>query len=277
VGSASDADGSIATRSWVSSLDGFDTSILSIGSHVITFTATDDDGAFSTDQISIRINDPPTADISSPPDGSVYSQRDTAFFDGSGSDSDGVISAFEWTSDLDGVIGSTSSFSSSSLSVGLHSISLEVTDNDGASDSVLININQTGYNVIWKSPSEGEEFKPDKRLVIKFEVFEGVTGEFVQDESVVVRVYDPDMVEIYMATYGDQSSDVRINKKRDKHYIMNYRVPDDAMGAYTIKAEFASDRPNSEFTTTFNVPISLSGLVNKALNTVKGLMNGLLT
>jgi hypothetical protein len=284
VGSVTDSDGSVATRLWSSSLDGalssdlsFDSSVLSIGAHVITFTVTDVDGAFSTDQISIRINDPPTATITAPADGSVYSQRDTVFFEGSGSDSDGVISAFEWSSNFDGVIGTTPSFNSTSLSVGMHTIGLKVTDNNGATDSTQINVNQTGYRVVWVSPSEGEEFKPDKRMIIKFEVFEGATGEFVQDDSVVLRVLDSDMVEIHTAVYGDKSNDVRIDLRPDKHYITNYRVPDYAMGTYSIKAEFASDRPNSEFTTTFNVPISLSGLVNLAINTVTDLMTGLLT
>jgi hypothetical protein len=283
-GTTTDVDGFIATLSWSSGLDGtlsnepsFDTSTLSIGTHTITFTVTDNNNATTTAQITIRINSPPTATILSPLDGSVYSQRDTAFFEGSGSDSDGTISAFEWTSNFDGVIGTTLSFSSSSLSVGFHTITLKVTDNDGSTDSAQINVNQTGYRVVWVSPSEGEEFKPDKRMIIKFEVYEGVTSGFVQDDSVAVRIFDSDMVEIHTAVYGDKSNDVRIDLQPDKHYITNYRVPDDAMGTYTIKAEFATDRPNSEFTTTFNVPISLSGLVNLAINTVTDLMTGLLT
>jgi hypothetical protein len=52
-------------------------------------------------------------------------------FTGTGSDSDGTVVAYEWASNLNGVIGNQASFSTSSLSSGTHSISFRVQDDLG--------------------------------------------------------------------------------------------------------------------------------------------------
>ncbi|MDD1696273.1 MAG: PKD domain-containing protein [Methanoregula sp.] len=58
----------------------------------------------------------------------------TVTFTGSGEDLDGSISAYEWSSNLTGVMGTSTSttYSTSSLSAGTHAISLRVKDDDGA-------------------------------------------------------------------------------------------------------------------------------------------------
>jgi hypothetical protein len=93
IGSADDLDGSIHTLSWSSSLDGtlstepsFDTSALSIGTHTITFSATDNDGAIASDQISLRINNPVSASIITPSGGSVFNPGETVSFEGGATD-----------------------------------------------------------------------------------------------------------------------------------------------------------------------------------------------
>lgn len=53
-------------------------------------------------------------------------------FSGSGSDNDGSITSFRWSSNLDGTISSQQSFTTDTLSVGTHTISFKVQDNDGA-------------------------------------------------------------------------------------------------------------------------------------------------
>jgi PKD repeat protein len=55
----------------------------------------------------------------------------TVFFNGTGSDSDGTIVAYEWTSDIDGVLSDEEDFSTTGLSVGNHTITFRVQDNDG--------------------------------------------------------------------------------------------------------------------------------------------------
>jgi hypothetical protein len=57
-------------------------------------------------------------------------QGETVTFSGHGTDSDGSIIAYEWRSSIDSVLSSSSSFSTSSLSVGTHTIYFRVQDNN---------------------------------------------------------------------------------------------------------------------------------------------------
>ncbi|NPE31796.1 hypothetical protein HNV12_28330, partial [Methanococcoides sp. SA1] len=50
---------------------------------------------------------------------------------GSGDDADGSVTAYQWTSDIDGQLSTSFSFSTSSLSIGDHSILFKVQDDDG--------------------------------------------------------------------------------------------------------------------------------------------------
>ncbi|MDH7517261.1 MAG: PKD domain-containing protein [Candidatus Thermoplasmatota archaeon] len=55
----------------------------------------------------------------------------TVSFNGHGTDSDGTIIEFEWTSSIDGQISNLEDFTYSGLSVGTHTISFRVKDNNG--------------------------------------------------------------------------------------------------------------------------------------------------
>ncbi len=52
-------------------------------------------------------------------------------FSGSGSDNDGYIAGYNWRSSIDGQLNTQSTFSTSSLSAGIHVIYFKVKDNDG--------------------------------------------------------------------------------------------------------------------------------------------------
>ncbi len=158
-GAASDPeDGNIsAAISWSSDLDGslgsgasISTSSLSPGPHTITASVTDNGGIGDIHEISITVeqiavNLPPTVSINDPADGATYTKGDNITFTGTASDpEDGDISAaINWSSDLDGNLGSGASISTSGLSLGLHSITTSVTDSGGASDSEVISITVT--------------------------------------------------------------------------------------------------------------------------------------
>jgi hypothetical protein len=73
-------------------------------------------------------NQPPTAYIVSiTPNPAVAGQQVT--FVGNGSDPDGWITHFRWTSSIDGWLSGLWNFSTSSLSVGVHNITFDVQDN----------------------------------------------------------------------------------------------------------------------------------------------------
>ncbi len=150
---SSDGDGSIISYDWAegaTSLGSGETLATSfgVGAHTVTLTVTDNDGATDTDDVIITVNpqpnQAPTANAG--PDQTVVdndgSGSEPVTLDGSGSsDSDGTIVSYAWTE------GATSLGSGATLAtsfgVGAHTVTLTVTDNDGAvdADDVLITIN----------------------------------------------------------------------------------------------------------------------------------------
>jgi ABC-type amino acid transport substrate-binding protein len=76
----------------------------------------------------IYANEPPVSTIDS-----INSYpNDKVYFNGSSTDVDGEIISYRWTSSIDGMISEQRNFSTSDLSIGYHTIILEVLDNEGA-------------------------------------------------------------------------------------------------------------------------------------------------
>ncbi len=147
-GIGSDTDGTITAYNWTSSISGmlsalqtFTCSTLPAGTHTITLTVCDDDGAWSaaataTLTINVAVNVKPTAKIMSITPSPAKNGKDVTFV-GAGNDTDGTISEYKWTSSIDGLIGSAATFTTKSLSAGTHTISFSVKDDDGEwSDAV---------------------------------------------------------------------------------------------------------------------------------------------
>ncbi|SFM68305.1 S-layer protein domain-containing protein [Methanolobus profundi] len=153
-GLGNDVDGIVTGYNWRSSIDGylnnsasFSTNALSPGVHTIYFKVQDDDDAWSEEVSSILtinegLNGKPLAIIDSiSPDPSNISE--VVDFAGSGTDIDGYVVAYNWRSDIDGQLNTSSDFSTSSLSAGEHTIYFKVQDNDGAwssevSDTIVV-------------------------------------------------------------------------------------------------------------------------------------------
>ena len=93
-------------------------------------------------------NNTPSVTISAPADGSSSTVGDSVTFTGSASDvEDGdLTSSLAWTSSVDGSIGSGASFSTTTLSVGSHTITASATDSGGktGSDSIAITVAPIG-------------------------------------------------------------------------------------------------------------------------------------
>lgn len=146
-------DGFISENSleWKSSINGklgsgysLIVSNLSEGTHILTLNGTDNEGFSTEDQVGITINPQgyPTARIDSPR-GGAFAEGETVYFDGYSSDEeDGVLSGASiiWTSDLDGQIGTGSSFNTANLSVGAHEITFTATDSANLSSNTSISI-----------------------------------------------------------------------------------------------------------------------------------------
>ena len=164
---------------WTSSRDGILglatqsgtlTRTLSTGTHELTATISDLLGGSATDRITVQVvdptNDPPVAEILSPPFGMAFPPGSTVDFSGTGTDpQEGALTgaALAWTSSQEGAIGTGQAFSRQ-MAEGSHIIVLTVTDAQGASDAdtVAIHINSAtgtgsiqGTVTIGGSPLDG--------------------------------------------------------------------------------------------------------------------------
>jgi hypothetical protein len=147
-GAATDPDGgAIDSLVWTSSLDGRLgtgsplTVTLSVGTHIVTLRAYDDEGASGQAFVSVDIVAPPLVTITAPSDGSAFGTGETVSFEGSANDPDGgVIDSLIWESNLDDRLGTGSPVMRSDLSVGTHTIWLIAVDDEAQRDSVSIEI-----------------------------------------------------------------------------------------------------------------------------------------
>lgn len=76
-------------------------------------------------------NQKPVAYIDSPADQSIATYGHSLSFSGHGSDSDGTVVGYNWRSNVDGQLSTSSSFSTAQLSLGPHTIHFKVLDNSG--------------------------------------------------------------------------------------------------------------------------------------------------
>jgi subtilisin family serine protease len=93
-------------------------------------------------QSSGTANSVPEVTISSPPNNSNWDLGVAIPFAGTAlDDEDGNLGAnLQWTSNLDGPIGSGTSFSTAALSQGVHTVTASVTDSDGATGTATVTI-----------------------------------------------------------------------------------------------------------------------------------------
>ena len=141
---------------WESNIDGslgFGRDILvslSPGTHTITLTATDDMGLFGQDTIILNIHGAsglPTALIVSPENGVNVAAETPITLEGQATDpEDGVLlgQSLVWESDIDGVLGSgatlTTTLTGDACGVDSHTITLHVSDSDGNEASHSIEV-----------------------------------------------------------------------------------------------------------------------------------------
>jgi hypothetical protein len=191
-GSAStDSDGVITRYVWQvgstvlsDSANPLATVVLPVGTNVVTLTVTDDDLATASDTVTISINRLPVANAG--PDQTVIdldgSGGETVMLSGSlSSDSDGAIVNYRWSEGLNVLASSASPTAPVSLSVGGHSITLTVTDDDGttASDLVEITILPQPCPADWN----GDESVDGDDVIAFFTAWDAGNADFNRDES----------------------------------------------------------------------------------------------
>jgi serine protease len=163
VGFVSANDNQFVTTQWESNVDGiletqtfsvdagshtafssFWTSDLSEGDHTIYVTVTVGDVIASDSVMITNENSPPTASIDQPSDNAWFCANQNVNFYGSSSDPNEYTglpdSAYGWSSNVDGILGTGASISHSFSTLGLRAITLTVTDDGGLSGTDSINI-----------------------------------------------------------------------------------------------------------------------------------------
>jgi len=133
-----DSDGEIDRYEWSNGLSGINPSRVypDVGEFDVVLTVTDNDGARSMDTVMVSVvaaNVPPVASLGSD---RTVTVGDTVVFDGSGSsDTDGMIESYLWSD------GSTEALTSVTYdSEGMFTVSLTVTDNDGAATTGSVTV-----------------------------------------------------------------------------------------------------------------------------------------
>ncbi|MFA5772808.1 MAG: right-handed parallel beta-helix repeat-containing protein, partial [Thermoplasmata archaeon] len=130
---------------------------LSIGKHQITLNVTDSDRVTATATANITVaaaNNKPTAYITAPTEGQVFAQGATVTFTGYGTDiEDGFLrgASITWTSNISGQIGAGNITYYNFTAVGVHSITLTVTDSISQTANTTVNI--TVYGIVTNLPS----------------------------------------------------------------------------------------------------------------------------
>ncbi|MGN6298386.1 MAG: PKD domain-containing protein, partial [Ginsengibacter sp.] len=173
-GNGVDSDGTIASYNWVklsgpsnfslnNSSSAFATATnLVQGAYEFELTVTDNKGAIAKDVVKVVVNKaanlPPSANADS--DQSITLPTNSVKLSGSGEDSDGSITSYQWTKisgPNSGTINNANSFSATAtnLSEGVYQFELKVTDNEGTSakDTMIVEVNPKAVTPINTPPT----------------------------------------------------------------------------------------------------------------------------
>src|SRR5207249_4834818 len=175
-----DFDGNVTSRiQRASSRDGAlggggtRTVTLSEGSHVLTASVTDTDGATGSAQVRLTVTaTAPVVTITGPADGTTVFAGTSLAFSGTANDAtDGNLSAsLRWSSDRDGLIGSGASFATTRLSAGTHLITASATDRGGltgrAQRTVIVRPPNVAPAVSIAAPTSGTSLITGKPVLL---------------------------------------------------------------------------------------------------------------
>src|SRR5581483_10793526 len=163
-------DGSIASSiTWASDRQGvigtgasISTTSLALGAHVITASAKNSGNLTGTAQIHMNVASGPQLVILGPADGTVYAQGDSVTLSGLAFDfEDGdITSRITWTSSRDGSLGTGGTVTTTSLSRGVHTITMSATDNDHHTATVTMSVEVVAPpTILIGTPADNALFK----------------------------------------------------------------------------------------------------------------------
>lgn len=122
---------------------------LSVDTHVVSLSVSDEVGATCTDSVLYTVGTPPSVSLSAPSSGDLHNEGEAITFTAEVSDNEDSPTALtlSWTSDLDGEFSTQGAdstglaqFTTSSLSAGDHTLTLMVTDTAGLYATALVTL-----------------------------------------------------------------------------------------------------------------------------------------
>ena len=155
---------------------------LRAGTHTITATATDSSNLSGNDTFTAIVGIvPPTISISSPSNGAQFERGEAVVLTGTAQDRvDGDLSAgIEWSSSLDGPLGTASTLTVTTLQAGQHTITARVTDSSGthATASVQITVEIIPPTLYISSPTANETYEQGTAVYFDGEAYDTADGD----------------------------------------------------------------------------------------------------
>ena len=138
--------------------------------------------------IDYSLNTAPVVSITAPPDASTHPEGDPVTFTGTSTDAeDGDLTAsLSWSSDLDGPLGTGGSLTTSSLSLGTHTVTASSTDSGGLVGTAQVTLTINARPVVTvTSPESGSTF-----LVGEFITFSGAASDAEDGDLSAQIVWD---------------------------------------------------------------------------------------
>ncbi len=189
---------------------------LDAGDYYATLTATDTDGKSGSDAVTFRVGPPntaPTCEITSPVEGDYAAEGDVVTLRGLVADVDVPEDwiTVEWSSDLDGTLGSSTADSAgnsvlttSTLASGTHTLTMVATDEVGATCTqfVLFAVS-TPPTLDLRAPLDGDEYEEGDSVFFWAEVDD---GEDSPDDLYVT--WESDLDGIFSTEGADSSGSI---------------------------------------------------------------------
>lgn len=185
-GTGTDIDtGDSLTYTWTSTLNDvtrvignqsvISVSNLAVGTHVIILTVSDGNGGItaSTPRTITITNNPPTATILYPPNNASFYPGATLQFNGTGNDpEDGQAGlTYRWSCNQHGLLSNAASFTTSTLDPGYHTITFQVTDSNGTSNTapqtITLFVGNHKPTATITSPASGTSYNSNQTIVFQ--------------------------------------------------------------------------------------------------------------
>ena len=218
------------------------------GIHDVTLKVEDNHGQTGTASRQVPVNQKPTAHIDSISPSPAVRLVDEVTFEGHGEDSDGTIVEYAWRSDIDGLLSTSASFTTKTLSRGEHTIYFKVKDDDGAwSDEVsqTLTIFNPPTVTLSVSPPSPLDWPANYHLIIKFQndilAPSGLTEFDFTIYEKEIHKKDPPAEKTNEETASEKFAPVT-TKMWSKHFVKNWEwihpiSPDPSSKTFTYDIE----------------------------------------